>query len=331
LCCCLYACSQPQGGIEIIPAKTTETLTGVTVVAGETDLLVANGISLTDSAYILVASSNNRDLFNIYRVNDNQLVSRFGMRGMGPNDFTLPLFVKSCPATEETFSVFDVNIGKLSTFRLRDSRPTQTNTTIGDLRFAFNLNRMSDSVFVGTSITGYRGLYYTYNTKDSTWRWAQYETDYEKRKNIENPTYLYYCALAANAAQGKVVVALRHFNRLLMYDTADTLVKELQIGEEFLEPINENVDFDPNPVYFTDAYGTDKYFYALWKDSALDNRKVIYNGTAVYQFDWNGKYIRSYTLDKGITQFAVARDDTFLLGLADDGTGLTDVIKYALE
>lgn len=328
----LSACNSPESsGLTIIDRNTGSIdLSGSSVVLGEEGLIAAHSILLTDSLCVLIDGSNSGDFFRCYDLVSFKEQFSFGEFGDGPADFMLPLPVKSADQKKNCISVLDVNNGRLSDIYVDKDSLSVSGTTMDELLFCFNINRLNDTLYAGTKMGEQsEGLFFTYNATDKEFGWVDYSTGYEKELS-EARSSLYYSALCANAEKGIFIVALRYFNRLLFFDADGSLLKEVQIGKKLLSPVWDK-EFQMvalSPYYFEDVCITDDFIYALWSNNSLEDEALQLANSQVFVFDWNLNHVNTYNLDAPVLRMAVVPDNRFMVGLVDDGTGLTDVVKY---
>lgn len=120
----------------------------------------------------------------------------------------------------------------------------------------------------------------------------------------------------------------------LYTDNGDELIT--LFGPEKFSPKYRILKKDGYPVFspakdvkigFMDAFIRPNRIYLLYSGKIADQRErgnEVFCNT-VYVFDWEGRPLKKYTLDEGVTQIAIDKDETFLWG-GSRGT----LIRYEL-
>jgi hypothetical protein len=330
----LSSCNKPKGGnveTAIIENIDYKQINGELAIKGDDDLTISFDILIVDSLCVLIDFSNNGKIFRCYKLNDFNHKMFFGDRGQGPNEYLTPLFFKSI--NKNSFCVFDLNLSKITEFGVtdHDSLKIISEKNIPNLMYSSNLNQIGKDIYIGTKFNETaEGLYFKYDFSQDTLAWIDYSTKFDKYIEI-NKYELYYNTLCVNKDHNLIVCALRYFNKVLFFDLDGNKVKEIQIGDKefFPEWDKENNAVAPSSLmYFLDMCITKDYIYCLWLDLVEQNNEFKHQSSKVFVFNWDMELTTSLQLDMPIGRIAVSNDDSLLLGLVDDGTGLTDVIKY---
>ena len=132
--------------------------------------------------------------------------------------------------------------------------------------------------------------------------------------------------LSVNKKQEKAVAAYRFIDFLSFYNFNGNLDCSVKIRSKI--PSAEIQINEPNTVkYFIDLYGTDQSVYCLYSGS--NNLDVP---ARIIQFDWNGKHIRTYLLDRPVYSFAVNETKHLLVAISNNkGNKQQEIVKYILK
>lgn len=331
----LFSCNRQENGNRHIIAMEDidfKQLEGKVVVKGDDDLTIGFELLIVDSLCILIDFTRQGNIFRVYDTEDFNKVRFFGEIGQGPNDFMLPLWFIST-FEKDGFSVFDMNQARITEFGItnRDLISTVSTKRVLPLLHSSNVNQIDENRFIGTRDLTANGLFFIYDHSQDTTEWISYTTRHSR--NIRENRYGFYVnILRANEDKNLIVCALRFFNRILFFDFEGNHIKEVQIGsrESFPEWDREwqMVSFSAT-TYFLDMCTTTEHIYILWVNGFFDETDEFrQDPSKVFVFNWEKELVSALQLDMPVARIAVSEDGTMLLGLVDDGTGLTDVVKY---
>lgn len=148
------------------------------------------------------------------------------------------------------------------------------------------------------------------------------------KKRATNNQFLYYC-LEGNYAE---IISFKNKHKA----TRKVIINDLPIyttADNGITPKGND-----NNLRGLKAYTTNQYIYIMpyplrHKDFiGKDNYKgyPIYYNNDIYVFNWNGDFIKSYTLNKLIDTFVVDESDTSLFGITTDENNEYQIIKFPL-
>lgn len=148
------------------------------------------------------------------------------------------------------------------------------------------------------------------------------------KKRTGRDQYLYYC-LTGNYAE------------ILSFDKTHKATRKVIVNDL---PIYTTSNDGMNPQGADDnlrglkAYTTDNYIYIM--PYPLRNKDFIdkndykgyptYYNNELYVFNWEGDFVKSYTLDKLIANFVVPEDDSYVLGSTIDSNNDYKIMKFTL-
>ena len=322
---------------EIIEDPVFRDLAGKLLIRGEDKLMVSNDITLTDSVLTMVDMMTAEGRFFLsYSLDDGRFLYSFGSKGHGPQEFTGPvLSFKPKNKVKDKFRVYDINSLRSAEITIRsDTAYIAQAPSPGKLGFCFNLNKTDDGTYFGTRLGDYEGLYFMFDESQETFKWVEYSSEFDKDIDPRYKYDAYYCDMCVNEEKRIVVAALRYFNKVLFFDFDGNLIKEVQLGKTEITPrwdrVNNVVDHELGaPLCFIEVQMTDNYVYCVYLGLS-DERSEIQDPSEVYVFDYDLNLAAAFRLDRAVSKIAVDRDDRFFAGTTDDGTGLTDIVKYDL-
>lgn len=148
-----------------------------------------------------------------------------------------------------------------------------------------------------------------------------------RKKTIGNQ-FLYYC-LEGNYAE---IISFENSNKA----TRNVIVNNLPTYTTSENGINPKGN--ENNLRGLKAYTTNNYIYIMpyplrHKDFIDKNNYKgypTYYNNDIYVFNWDGKFIKSYTLNKLINTFVVNDDDTYILGITIENEDDYRILKFIL-
>lgn len=145
--------------------------------------------------------------------------------------------------------------------------------------------------------------------------------DLRIEQNMKNCEISYIKTECINPKMKKVAVAYRFINYISFYDLKGNLLYTSQIGQDMPQQNIDLYDFKLTK-YFIDSYCTDKYAYFLYSGSS-----DLSTPARVLKFNWNGKHIVTYQLERHIQTFAVNEDNNCLITISSNEQ---NIIQYNL-
>lgn len=140
----------------------------------------------------------------------------------------------------------------------------------------------------------------------------------------------YRVYISVNDACDRICAASRYTNTIhFYYVKTNAQFKRVQLGEELIEPFYSTeinrVDPERSRKCFTEVYGTKRYVYCLYSGSTDFSAPSL-----IAVFTWDGKFVRTFQLDRPLSTFTMDEKDDFLWGISRNQNGGTDVVKYKI-
>ena len=100
------------------------------------------------------------------------------------------------------------------------------------------------------------------------------------------------------------------------------------IGDQLQLPEkgSKSLDFHESNKYFRQICGNEQYVYALYSGKRLEE-----GASDIFVFDWDGEIKKRYHTDRPLEKLAVTKSDKYLVGIALNEEGGTDIVKIPLE
>ncbi|WP_436417255.1 hypothetical protein KCV26_12670 [Petrimonas sulfuriphila] len=338
LFCFVFSCKDkkemPSHLIQIIDEKETELSTGKLVF--EEDMQQFFDMHITDSLVFLTSQRNNSPV-TVLSSKNFERVAELGDRGQGPESVDFPLFLKGLSKKGDV-ELLDLNRRSLIYIGYNSEKKRyiiEKEMMPDSLWPSINLNKISDTLYFANSLVPFnKGLYFKWDKQTSTKEWIQYYP-VTKRKYDEDVTHLYRNTILANKEKAIVVCALTYFNRIAIFDLNGNILKDIQIGKEFIEPVLENAELqkfsDGAELFFLNVVGSDNYFYCLWNRSEIGLDKDKRKNSKIFVFDWDLNHVSTIQADQPLVAFDVDPYDRYFLGLFSDDEADTSIYKFAIE
>lgn len=299
-----------------------------TIINFEDTPLCPDRVSTYDSLLLLKNWKNcNKYFFYIYNKN-SKLLGKFGKKGRGPSEFIKPhIYGNQFNVLNKALHlwVFDFQSQRLKNINIQKSisNPTASPSQIisipnkiGTVTKVINLPKK----LIGKSISS-KGRMFFYNKESTEIKWINFIPKVKNEpKDIHN---LYNAQIDIKPDRSKIVSALRYFNRIDMFDLNGNLKMSLTSKRDNKDPSTTN----SKKQYYFDVYCTNKYIYALkggFSLKKLKKGKDLQFKVEVY--NWDGKPIRLYKLDRFIGSIVIDNAQRYIYGISKK----QKIIRYNL-
>lgn len=180
-------------------------------------------------------------------------------------------------------------------------------------------NIILNTYFASTFQRANKSPYFRFSNTEVLWT----KPDPLIKNKIGNSLY-YINHLCISEKHKRTVVAYRFMNFLSFYDLNGNLQCTIEIGTNKFPHKIELGDANIKK-YFIDIYGTEKYVYCLYSGSS-----DLSVPSRILKFNWNGKHIDTFLLDRPIQLFAVDEKKECIIAASSYNTKGQDLIKYIL-
>ncbi len=304
--------------------------------------LCHNDIIVNNNLLVLIDWCSENFFFHVFKYSPIKKLDAFGTKGRGPDEYISPFFFNS-PVTSNAglpFSVYDLNRGMIGNYHIKynedsssvDIRSRNSIRIPGQIFPCFDLSFI-DSCYYGNGLAAGEGLYFIYNVNTERKQWIDFrpKSFLNTQQGVGN--IVFSNRIITNQDKNRIVVAMKHFNKIYFYDLEGRYSKSISIGENILPVMmknNANVT-DVSYIYALDLYGTKNFVYVLWgaqmkKDYVNNNVKNSF----IIVLDWEGKHIKTYQIERSI-MIGVNPDNTRLFATGVDNSGDTKILNYNLD
>lgn len=281
--------------------------------------------------YLIINSQRKDSIFMIFELPDLKCISSFGVKGIGPDEFTYPSIVET-PEDSVLFYIYEgmnekvykvtlkhlspqyyLTLSKQKSFGDKEIRFTGAKTAFyssavakGKMIFSFNSDSVPHAkIFKDLAIPGVKGT------------WTTLIGD-----------------LGVSLKYGRIVYAYKYFKRLRIFDAGSETKRDIIFDSKNLDKgLNDIATLEPtNITHYWGMSAKNEYFWVLYSgrkpvDVYNDNRhnnKYIY----VEQFDWNGNPVKKYKLDDWGYFCVDEKNQTLYLAST---AGVNALLKYDLS
>lgn len=194
-----------------------------------------------------------------------------------------------------------------------------------------DLHLKSDSCFIGNIDSG-SGLYFIYDSNEDKINWVEFP------KILQLPqgdfTVMNMNRVTLNFASNRVVSAMGYYNLLFLYDSNNTLMKTVQLGDKEISPTVVDGDHlsGDNMICCRDITSSDKAVYVLEQNiREKDFEKIDNASSRIVVFDWDLNYLKTYILPHYSLGFVYDQYHDRILYTALNPEGGTDVFFFYLN
>lgn len=271
--------------------------------------LVPRYIGITGD-YLFIYKEREEFLFSFFRLPDADFIADSGNRGQGPDDFNL-LDTRSFYPTQDGFNVVEAGTNFLKTVSY-DGKNLKTIHSKNILEQGISNNGLyplTDSTFLTLGWLDEDNEYRILNSKSGqTTTTYPYPKWIDKHLKPSNPplfvTFLKSCVVHPDGK--KVAAFYSRFKRIRIYDNTMNILHDIEVQ---IPPYNTSFDnpIEKQPVYYIgQPYATKNYIYAL-----CANNQPVQVSSRDYElqvWDWNGKAIACYKLDRKLTLMTISEE-----------------------
>lgn len=253
------------------------------------DYLLIKHLEMRKGAYLLYVVS----------LPDYKVVAELAPFGEGPDEFT---DIRVIPTEEADKLCYIRNLNKNQLFYLSTSLELKECGKLVEVSdfvncAGGNLYMGNNNMLVNLGADDGMGVC-AVNQKDSTVR-GIIPFHFEEGANW----FFYIGELAHSFLKKRGAFAFTYYDRLAFFDFDGKNIKMIRFGNKSLKTTSS----PENPIYYYDCFGSDKYVYAIYRESANDSDQS--HPCYLEQFDWNGNPVARYLLPEGRGFFAGCTTD----------------------
>ncbi|KKB53438.1 hypothetical protein [Parabacteroides goldsteinii] len=325
-----YSCHNGTTIKEYTISTQSDILSDSKIIFSKEDNCYLYDLKITDNFYLFLDEKSDTVL-RVYKKN-NLLQTHSLCRSSEKGKLWMPLFTKETheesEKTDKTFLV-DNNIY----YKDLELHTNNNNIDINILKLLKQQNMFSRDFNITTKETyaipisrDNKNPFYFFNP-DSGYYWVDPSPSIEKM--MPKDVLSYTNTICLNENQNMIVSAYRFTNYISFYTLDGALKTTVKFGKESISPVlsheQDKIDIRNTPKCFTYICGTPQYVYCLY-----DGSSDFTNPSKIVVFQWNGKHVKTWKLNRNIRAIAVDKKDKYILAIASNNNG-QDIIKYNLE
>lgn len=291
-----------------------------------------------DSIFVSIDVVNNY-ILNIVDIKNGNQIGRFLERGKGPNELisTTSLHKKS----ENSFyvgndKIFQYNLKELLSDK--DYLPRIIYKNNSNRYIGLDVISFSDTLFLSNSFLVSERKFGLVNEKGDI---ITTQLTYPDNQNIsfifkslayegrivKHPKKNLFAYAVINTPSFEILELIGDSIKVLkQFNFSDFSFETIQFGGD----MNSVVVDENNNYGFLYVKSTSKFIYLLYSGrNEADHRDKVFETPYVLVFDWQGKPITRFILDRDITCFSIGKNDQVLYGLYYDPS--PRIVKYYLN
>jgi hypothetical protein len=287
--------------------------------------------------FLIVSESLGDPKIDLFDINSLKLLAKGGLTGKGPGEIMTAwniLFDNK----QDCFTIYDGQLSRILQYNI-DSllqneryRPDNLIQLKGDALSCFNLERLSDSSYIGIGIFLNSRLLVVDNNGEAIFQGGEYPP--KENANSLDGVHALACqgTIIKHPKENLIAVATR-FGECLDIFTINEGRKEITLKKRLLNSSpkytqkNSNLAFLPETIKGYIALTCDnKYIYAIYSGQKSDSKTSVY-GKTIHIFDWDGEPILEMLLDRYVSSIAVK--GKYLYALEDHEN--IDLVRYEMN
>ena len=286
---------------EIIELKGENILKDALFTFSETELLVRDSI--------LILKNNprgNTHIVQLFRLPDLELITKIGIPGRGPLEFSYNARIVPTPDTSALFYLYNGAVQEV--YRVTKSFSIEMVTskfnTLGmDIYSADNVMNLSANKYLFTERTRENNTLFQLDISEDGTSLSKL-IDLNFKPNV-NTLMAYFGYPAINMERNRFAYAYRYYRRLLFSDLNADSIRVVKFNAAEYDPSTDRVADGENlntTYYHNRAVSGEQYAYFTYLGKNVDEiSKERSNGTyAQYLelWDWNGNPVKKFKLDQ---------------------------------
>ena len=265
------------------------------------------GMIVEDS--LLILQKNESDIINVYNTKNFELLSTFGVNGLGPEEFATPEMLNYILSDSlgKYISVYDFNRRKYTKLNLNKllkkeyiniTQKENIYETNDYLRYFFY---KSDSLLLATPETYHRFILFNYDDKNYGSKYIDYTPELGFEISNQLKPYVYRSFVVVNPER-KIFAAAPYFlGELNFFDfEGNYLNSSIYESRSNLESNLNKKIFDKTKGHIIKMESKGGYIYALDKNNNLNAMNGVNgekrNDSKILVFDWDGNPIKEYII-----------------------------------
>ncbi len=262
---------------------------------------------LVKNDLLIVQNDRQDSIFMGINIHSGHCDKAWGRKGQGPDEYLYPRLIN---LGENEFEI--INFGKkniinvqLPSYQLEKKKLEKMSD------FPLNIVSVGENKYVYDVTMPRKQHLFVWNYGEKPQLIYTFPDLKEKYKNSS----VYNGYVTASGKNNRIVYVYQYLRRFDILDFSGKLINSIEVtpnkSAEFQS--NGNVDHGNSMTYYMGVKSTDKFIYLYYVgytgDELQDNLKVP---TYIEQYDWDGKPIKRYKIDRFIFDFDIKSENSFI-------------------
>jgi hypothetical protein len=130
---------------------------------------------------------------------------------------------------------------------------------------------------------------------------------------------LYFSYIHFNPQLGLIASSMDAFDRIDIFNLEGELVNSFKGEPDTHLTKNKNLTSNggipPYPVYYKYSTASDRFIYGLYYNQLNTEIEKVEVKTKIRVFDWEGNWIKTFTVDEYLSNIEVYEDDSYIIGI----------------
>lgn len=265
---------------------------------------IIRGMFISDD-FLFLYKQKDTTLFDIFKLPNCQYINSSGYKGNGPSDFIF-LDPRSFTAKKDGFSVLEAGSHILKTVKMQDQELIVSNTEkmFEESEATNGFYTLSENKYLsfGNINNDKEFIIFDNNNKTSMEvgdypSWAKTNVDQPYQKFI---TYIKNCVVHPNGSMFAAFYG--RFKRFRIYNGSGMLLHDVNV---MIEPFSTDIEkeYEKQWTYYIGSPQViNNYIYTICINQKGNDRK----NCELQIWDWEGKPIACYNLDKQVSYFSIS-------------------------
>lgn len=318
-------------------------LTPTSIALTDTTLLNPEKIWISDTLLIIKDAETDENKFlKYYSLNSFHLLKAYGGIGRGPNEYLTPRVYRHSPnkfliIEKLRYTLFCTD----SLFSNPLYTPKKTNVRVG-LTAADCVYLINDStIFANSGMSDYQFSIANISSNRYLLNYKNYPSIIKEKKItdfIANSNIYHAFYILKPHTMDSVAIIHRHFPiiDIISLNNLESTRYQFPINKSVnkvtvLDKLNARVEEEVN--YYKNYFSTDNYIYLLYCDSKNKDLSISNNNFEIHQFDWQGRFLKRYRLNRYILSFCVDEksDRIYAISFQNNKNFSPEILCYSLS
>ena len=296
----------------IVTQFTNEIVLNAKVISVPPILFLPEALFIVND-YLIVMQPQKDTIFNVFHLPECAYLYSGGTKGGGPNEFVQP-YSNFVSVSKSDFKIIDAGLFvktihmNNNTFLINNTKRITNNDQLIN-----GMVELNNSTYCILNCISADKEYLMVDTAGVETAFSNYPKLTPVNSAEEGFSIYFKYLVAPPIKKDKFAAFYNSFKFIRYYDINGNLLKEIDVN---INPSHTSITYDIRDryIYYYKPVATERYIYALCMnktDRALENDLESMN-MEIQVWDWNGKPVMKYILDKPFTVFTVSSDDKTL-------------------